>query len=126
MDLGFSFGQRRLESSLDGPAMRDALKAQRLSQPGVLGQERRELLGFEGPQYHAHHGQQQKRLAGEHARAAPVIVRGGGHIVFFDLLHYFEQGVGGKGVEVGSHNSQIVQSVLALCYPRPIYAQASN
>src|SRR5262249_24576369 len=46
-------------------------------------------------------------------------------IVFFNLLHYLEQCVGGDGVEVGSHKPQSLQSVLALCYPRPIYAQAS-
>ncbi|HJY84077.1 MAG TPA: hypothetical protein VKK81_23705, partial [Candidatus Binatia bacterium] len=39
---------------------------------------------------------------------------------------YLEQCVGGDGVEVGSHKPQSLQSVLALCYPRPIYAQASS
>lgn len=47
------------------------------------------------------------------------------HVVFFDLLDYLEQCVGGAGGEVGSHNPQSLQRVSTLCYPQPNYAQTS-
>jgi len=46
------------------------------------------------------------------------------HIVFFDLLNYSEQCVGGDGI--GWHQPRTVQGVSTLCYPRRIYAQASS
>jgi hypothetical protein len=41
------------------------------------------------------------------------------------LLDYLEQCVGGGRGVVGSHKPQSLQSIAVLCYPRPIYAQAS-
>src|SRR5215510_9011707 len=80
---------------------------------------------FKRPQHHPHYCQQQEGQAGEGTRTAPLALGRWFHIVFFHLLHYLEQCVGGDGVEVGSHKPQSLQNVLALCYPRPIYAQAS-
>src|SRR5215510_1724750 len=80
---------------------------------------------FKRPQHHPHYCQQQEGQAGEGMRTAPLALGRWFHIVFFHLLHYLEQCVGGDGVEVGSHKPQSLQNVLALCYPRPIYAQAS-
>src|ERR1051326_8533651 len=126
LDLGFGLRQRRVEPSFQGPPMRDADKAQRLPQPSILAQERNQLWGFERSQHHPHHRQQQKGQAGEGAGTAPLVLRKWCYIVFFDLLHYLEQCVGGDGGEVGSHNLQNLQRVLPLCDPRPIYAQASS
>ena len=97
LDLGFGLRQGGVQSSLPGPPMRDALKAQRLPQGEVFGQERRQLLGFERPQHHPHHGQQQEGSAGEGAWTAPLAVRREFHVVFFNLLDYLEQCVGGDG-----------------------------
>ena len=101
LDLGFGLRQRGVQSPRQGPPMRDAAKAQRLAQAGILGQERSQLLGFERPQHHPHHGQQQEGLAGEGARTAPLAFGRRFHVVFFDLLDYLEQCVGGDGGEVG-------------------------
>src|SRR5262249_52229162 len=100
-------------------------KTEGLPEGGILGQESIQLRGFECPQHHPHHRQQQEGQAGEGTRTTPLAFGRRFHIVFFNLLHYLEQCVGGDGVEVGSHKPQSLQSGLALCYTRPIYAQAS-
>src|SRR5215475_12447497 len=126
LDLGFGFGQRGVQPPLQGPSMRDAAKTQRLPQGGVLGQKSMQFHSFKRPQHYPHYCQQQEGQAGEGTRTAPLALGRRFHIVFFNLLHYLEQCVGGDGVEVGSHKPQSLQIVLALCYPRPIYAQASH
>src|SRR5215204_1942973 len=117
LDLGFGFGQRCVKSPLKRSAMRDAGKAQRLSQAGVLGQKRRQLLGFEGPQYYSYHRQQQEGPAGEGPRTAPMAAGRRGYVVFFDLSHYLEQCVGGDGGVVGSHNPRVCREFLLSATP---------
>jgi hypothetical protein len=99
LDLGFGLRPSGGQSPLQGPPMRDAAKAQRLPQATVFGQERRSLLGVERPQYHSHHCQQQEGPTGEGAWPPPLAGERGFHVVFFDLLHYLEQCVG--GIELG-------------------------
>src|SRR5262245_22925149 len=125
-DLGFGFRQCGVEPPLHRASMGDATKPQPLAQAVILGQQRTQLLGFEGTQHHPHHRQQQKRPAREGSRTATVGRRRGFHIVFFHLLDYPEQCVGGGRGVVGSHKPQSLQSISVLCYPRPIYAQASH
>lgn len=84
--------------------MRDALKAQPLPQSGVFAQKRRQLLGFDRPQHHPYHREQQDGPAGEGAWTAPLTLGRWFHVVFLDLFHYLEQCVGGEGGEVDSHN----------------------
>ena len=80
---------------------------------------------FERTQDDPHHRQQQKRPTRERSGTPSLRVRRWFHIVFFHLLHYPEQCVGGCGGMVGRHKPLSLQSIAVLYYPRPLYAQAS-
>ena len=121
--LGLGLGQRGLQATLERASMRDADQPQRRLQARLFPQQRVQFLGLKRPQDHRHHGQQQKGSAGEGPGATTTALRWWFHIVFFDLLDYPEQGVGGQRVVC---HPPTVQRVRALCYPRRIYAQASS
>src|SRR5918996_3081139 len=125
LNLGFGLWQRSVQSPRNRAAVRHATKPQPLAQAVVLGQERVQFLGFKRPQHHRHDRQQQKGATRERPRAPALTLGGRVCIVFFHLLHYLKQRVGGIELEVGHHKPGTMQRLLALCYPRRIYAQAS-
>jgi len=76
----------------------DAANPQGFSQPVIFGQQWVQFLGLKRPQDHGHHSQQQKGSAGEGPGATTKALGWWFHIVFFDLLDYPEQSVGGQRV----------------------------
>ena len=111
LDLDFGLGQGGVQTPRQGPPMRDAAKPSAWRKRASLVKSVASSWGLNVSQHHPHHGQQQEGLAGEGARTTPVAFRRRFHIVFFDLLNYLEQCVGGDGGEVGRHNPQSLQRV---------------